>query len=89
MSAFYRAMQGMQSFCWVFFPLTIFPEVCCRVTVYVKSSVSQHFIFRLYVNEMLVVTVTGSPHEGCLIAWELCCQWEELAQETFGKICLV
>lgn len=39
MSTFYRAMQGMQSFCWVF-ALTIFPEVCCRVTVYVKSSVS-------------------------------------------------
>lgn len=55
------------------------------VTVYVKSSVSQHFIFRPYVDEMLVVTVTGSPHEGCLIAWVLCCQCEELVQETCGK----
>lgn len=32
---------------------------------------------------MLVVTVTGSPHEGSLIARALCCQREELVQETF------
>lgn len=65
----YDVTWGMELSWWgllllLFFPLPVLSEGCFRVDVYVKPGVSQHFIFRPHIGEMLAVAGAGLPHEG-------------------------